>query len=134
MASPCQEGIRTRIERLCRIAVRLARGGKSDLGRAFAKFDATEVSLHGLATHVVALEASFTSSSLVPAPMRQCPSSAPPVPGSLASAADWDSTQSEPFDLKIRANRIKWDYSPVFVPFRIWPTNGSVKPFTTLIR
>eukprot|EP00959_Pyramimonas_sp_CCMP1952_P256641 5361332-Pyramimonas_sp.AAC.1 len=30
-ASPCQEGVRSRIERLCRIAVRLARGGKSDL-------------------------------------------------------------------------------------------------------
>ena len=52
----------------------------------------------------------------MPAPTRQCPTSAPPVSGSSAEAAIWGTSQSEPFDLRVRASQIKWDYSPSFDP------------------
>ena len=67
-----------------------------DLGRAFSKFDFTEVSLHVLAAHVAAVEASFfISSSQVPAPMRQLPVSATFLASSPAAAAGRGPTQAE---------------------------------------
>eukprot|EP00959_Pyramimonas_sp_CCMP1952_P045324 946731-Pyramimonas_sp.AAC.1 len=53
--------------------------------------------------------------------MRQCPSSAPPVPGSLAAAASWGSTHVESFDIEVNAPRIKWDYSHTFDPAPFLP-------------
>eukprot|EP00959_Pyramimonas_sp_CCMP1952_P170170 3555174-Pyramimonas_sp.AAC.1 len=48
--------------------------------------------------------------------MRQLPVSATPLVDSLAAAAGWDASKAEPFDLNIRASRIKWDYAPSFDP------------------
>ena len=70
-ATAAQRQLRDRLGRLVRISVRLARGSRSDLGRSLSKFDATELTLHSLASVVSVVEFSFTSSSQIPGPLRR---------------------------------------------------------------